>query len=414
VTYSAELQDVQYNTEAAFAEVSTTFGTALPLITAVDLSGCSRAMEPVPFVKQRPWEGTQHVRMPWTGAKVTLKMRMTGMGATQAGAVSSSDLATFLGMIVGNVASSLATGTTFTGGTATIPTTTAASGVVAGALVRGGSIGDGRVGGQFLPVSAHSTNNLTLLLAAPAAPNNGDVLYAGKMIYPYCLTPSQFEVPTTFRLRVLTSNGQYDLRGCFPLSAPQFSGVSMGQIPEVTIEIGVSSVVTASTTFPSATVPQRHASSPVVNGSFAWAAVGTVTRSSESKLREIGFDLGWSGEGLMGPGGNTEGQVIQAARRKAGMATLDITVDNDGPDTWRARADTDENTGRVFYHACYSVTCADGRGFGVYWPRLAICKAIPIQVNHQGYNRERVSFEAQLGGTTTTDLTASPVRLAMA
>lgn len=409
----ATLQDVLYNTEASFAEVATTFGTALPLIEVVDLSGLAREMQPQPIVRSRPWQGTQHVLMPWDGKSVKLRFRMTGLGASALGAVPASDLATFLGLIVGNVANGLATGSTFNGtGTAAAPGTTVASGITAGALVRGGVIGDTRVGGEFLAVASHSASVATLLMAAAAAPSNGDVLAGSKMIYPSCLTPSTFEALTSFRLRILTSNGKYDLRGCFPLSAPRFAGVDIGGLPEFELDVGVSAVVTNTDTFPSATVPQRHASSPVTNGSFQFQQVGTTTRATKA-IRSISFDLGFTGEGIKGPGGAHEGQVYQTARRRAGMAALEFVVDNDGPNTMRALATADA-IGRTSWQALWSMVCADGRAFGIYWPNLRFCKIEPLQVNDNGWNRERVSMDVQLGGTLTTDLTASPWRIAMA
>jgi hypothetical protein len=409
----ATLQDVLYNTEIAWAEVATTFATALPLIEAVDLSGLAREMQPQPIVRSRPWQGVQHVLMPWEGKSIKLRFRMTGLGASAAGAAPASDLATFLGLIIGNVSNGLATGTTFTGaGTAAAPGTTVANGALAGALLRGGQIADGRVGGEFLAVSSHAANVLNLLMAAAAAPNNGDVLYASKMIYPSCLTPSSFETPTSFRLRILTSNGKYDLRGCFPLSPPRFAGVDIGGVPEFDLDVGVSAVVTNTDTFPSATVPQRHASSPVTNGTFQFQQVGTTTRATKA-IRSISFDLGFTGEGIKGPGGLHEGQVYQTARRKPGMATLDFVVDNDGPNTMRALAIADPLS-RTSWQALWSLNCADGRGFAIYWPNLRFCKVEPLQVNEGGYNRERVSMEAQLGPTLTSDLTASPWRIAMA
>jgi hypothetical protein len=406
----AELQDVLYNTEAAFAEVDTTFGTALPLIEAVDLSGLAREMPEQPIVKSRPWQGTQHVLMPWEGKSISLRFRMTGLGASAAGAVPSSDLATFLGMIIGNVANGLATGTTATGGTAAIPTTTAANGVAAGAMARIGAIGDTRGGGEFFAASAHAGSSLTLLMAMGAAPSNGDVIYASKMIYPYCLTPSQFEVPTTFRLRILTSNGKYDLRGCFPMGPPVFSGVSTGEVPEFTLQVGVSAVATNASTFPSATVPQRHASSPTTNGVFQFQVVGTTTRAVKA-IRSLSFDLGWSGEGIKGPGGLHEGQVYQAARRRPGYASLEFVVDNDGPNTMRDLAIASA-VSRASYQALWSASCADGRSWGIYWPNLRFAGE-PLQMPDGGYNRERVRMSAHLGGTITTDLTASPWRIAM-
>lgn len=412
--YASNLQAVHYSAEASFCEVSSTFDTALSLVSEVDLSGLARDLARVPILQQRPNEGVQHILMPFDGKRITLRGRLTGLGATAAGAVPSSALATFLGMLIGNVANGLATGTTFTGGTAVAATTTAATGGVAGSLLRGGAVGDGRWGGQFHLVDSHAASTLTLLMAAAAAPNNGDVLYAGKMVYPYALTPSQFELPTTFRLRVLTSNGHYDMRGCFPLSAPRLTGLNVGETPEWEVEVGVSHVDTTSQTFPSATAPERHASSPVVNNSFAIQQVGTTTHNRE-QIRSIAVELGWTGVGLKGPASNYEGQCYNGARRVPGIATVEVIVDKEatGTDTWWDRAEVDPNT-RPYWQAVFTASAQDGRAVGMAWPRLALMESQPIQMSHEGFNRQRLKFEAQLGDITTTDLTASPYRLAMA
>lgn len=412
---SAALQAVLYASEAAFCEVSSTFGTALNLVENVDLAGLARGKTPVPIVKQYPFEGVQHIAEPFDGKTFKLKMPLTGLGATTAGAVPSSDLVTFLGLVIGNAGNALATGGTLTGGTAAVPTTSMASGAVAGALVRAGAIADGRFGGQFVPVGAHSGSALTLLLAGGGVPTNGDVLYSGKVVYPSVLTGPTFEAITSLRFRILTSNGQYDLRGCFPVGAPVLSGLNPGETPMVEVTFGVAHVTTASTTFPSATVSQKHAPNPVANGSFAIQQVGTTTRAVIDGFRKIEIDLGWTGVGIKGPGGNYEGQVIQSAKRVPGMPTLSVTIDKEatGTETWWDRAIVDPNTA-PYWHAYYSACCADGRAFGIGWKRLAICDAQPIQINDDGWNRQRVKFEAQIGATKTTDLTASPYVLAFA
>lgn len=411
---SALLQGFLYASEASFCEVSSTFGTALNLIELVDLSGLGRSKTPVPTVKSYPFEGQQHVIEPFDGKSIRIKMPLTGLGASAAGAVPSSDLVTFLGLLFGNAGNALATGGTLTGGTAAAPTTSMASGAAAGALVRAGALGDARFGGQFVPVSAHSGSTLTLLLAGGAAPTNGDALFSGKVVYPTVLTGPGFEAITSLRCRILTSNGQYDLRGCFPLSAPVISGLNPGETPSIEVTLGVSHVATASTTFPSATQPQRHAPNPVVNGSFAIQQVGTTTRATEA-LRKIAVDFGWSATAIKGPGGNYEGQIYQAARRVPGVPTLDVTIDKEatGTDTWWDRAAADPNTA-PYWQAVYTASVQDGRAFAIGWKRLAIAESQPVQMNDDGWNRQRIKFEAQIGATKTTDLTAAPYVLAFA
>jgi hypothetical protein len=415
MSQSALLQGVLYNAEASYCENASSFGVALNLVELVDLSGCARRKTRVPFVPSMPFEGAQHYLEPFDGASVKLKMPLTGLGATAAGAVPSSDLVTFLGLMIGASANALATGGTLTGGTAVAPTTSMASGGVVGSMVRAGALGDGRFGGQFYAFSAHTGSALALYMAAAAVPTNGDLLYAGKMVYPLVASGAAFEAITTIRLRVLTSNGHYDLRGCFPLSAPVLTGLGLGETPMVEVTLGVGHVDTVSSTFPSATQPQRHAPNPVVNGSFAFQQVGTTTHARLTDLRKVDVDLGFSGMPIKGPGGNFEGQLYQACKRVPGQAHLAITLDKEatGTDTWWDRAELDPNTA-PYYQALYSACCADGRAIGIYWPRLALCEAQPIQMNDDGWNRQRIKFEAQGVPAAADSLRGSPYRIAFA
>lgn len=407
----AELTNVLYNTEAAFCETASTFSAALPLIDMVDLTGLARTMEPSDFTKQYAHEGYQDVLMPFEGKTVKLVGRLTGLGATAVGAVPTSEMVTFLGLLVGASATGLATGTTFTGGTPLVPTTTAASGVAAGGLVHGGQIADTRVGGQWLPVATHAANSLTLLLGAPAAPNATDVLFASRMIHPN-ESGGVFEVGTSFRMHVLTSNGHFILRGCYMVDF-KVTQTSPGEIPQWEATIGVSHATTSSGTFPSATVAQKHSASPCANGSLAYNEVGTTTRLTEV-ARSVVINFGDTGEGIKGTGGNFEGQVYQSYRRRTGKTTLEFVVDAEptGTYTWRARANVDPNT-RPFYHVMYSASTADGRAWGIYFPRMKLVNE-PIQINDGGYNRTRVTLEALKGATDTSELTRSAWRMGFA
>lgn len=408
---NAELLNVLYTTEGSYCENLATFGTALPLIDQVDLSGLSREKQMINFTKQYAHEGYQDVLMPFMGKSVKLTGRLTGLGATAVGAVPTSDMVVFLGFLVGNSAIGLATSTTFTGGTAAVPTTAVVSGVVAGSLVHGGAIGDARVGGQWLPVATHATSSLTLLLAAPGIPSNGDVLFGSRIVHP-SESPGVAEVLASFRMQVLTANGHYILRGC-SMQDFKVTGLSPGELPQWEATIGVAHVVSNSSTFPSATVAQKHSSTPVANGSFAYNVVGTTARLTET-ARSVTLTLGDTGECLVGTGGNFEGQVYQSCRRKPGKTTIELVLDQEatGTNTWRDRANLDPNTA-PFYHGVYSISCADGRAVGIYFPRLKLVNE-PIQINDGGYNRTRVTFEALKGITDTTELTRSNWRMGFA
>lgn len=397
------LQAVLYNTEASVGDPSvSTFGTALPLIDTVDLSGLARKKVRTQHIKSYVNEAHHDQLAPFDEQKITVKGRMVGLGATCAGAVPSSDLWAFLGILLGTTTNGLATGTTFSGGTAAAPTTTAANGA-SGALVRGGAVGDGRAGGQWIPVNTHAVNALTPFIALPAAPNNGDVLYASKNIYP---TEDPGEVPTSVRLQVLTSNGHYILRGCqLAENGFRIAGNMPGGVLEWEADLTVAHVSTTSATFPSATVPQRHAGGPaLVNGSVAIVPTGTTTRATYA-AREVALQFSVGCMAIKGPEGGSEGQIVTAYRRASNGLVITMVVDAEatGTHTWRTAFDADPNTAAVYYQVLLSILVHDGRSVGLYAGRCKLCDVQPMQMSHEGINRVRLTFEAT---TRTTESSA--------
>lgn len=387
------LQAVLYNTEATFCENASSFTTALPLIDSVDLSGLARKKVRVPHIKSYMNEGYHDQLAPFDEQKITLKGRLTGLGATCAGAAPTSDLWAFLGILLGTTTNGLATGTTFSGGTAAAPTTTAANGA-SGALVRGGSVGDGRAGGQWIAVDTHAVNALAPFIALPAAPNNGDVLYASKNLYP---TEGPGEVPTSVRLEVLTSNGHFILRGCFLAeNGFRITGSMPGGVLDWEADLMVSHVTTTSATFPSATVPQRHAGGPaLVNGSVAIVPTGTTTRATYA-AREVTLAFNVGCQGFKGPGGVFEGQLYTSCQRVANGLTITAVLDAEatGTHTWRTAFDADPNLAAVYYQVLLSILVHDGRSVGLYAGRCKLCDVQPMQFAHEGINRVRLTFEA--------------------
>lgn len=397
------LQAVLYNTEASVGDPTvSTFGTALPLIDTVDLAGLARKKVKNPHIKQYMNEAHHDQLAPFDEQKITLKGRLVGMGATCAGAVPSSDLWTFLGVLLGTLGNGLATGGTATGGTATAIGTSMASGADGG-LVRLGAVGDGRGGGQWIPVNTHAASSLVPFIAIPAAANNGDVLYSSKVLYP---TEDPGETPTSIRLKVMTSNGQFILRGCqLAENGFRITGSMPGGVLEWEADLTVAHVSTTSSTFPSATVPQRHAGGPaLVNGSVAIVAVGTTTRTTY-QAREVGLAFGVGCMAIKGPEGGSEGQVITAYRRTSNSLVITVVVDAEaaGTHTWRTAFDADPNTAAVYYQVLLSLLVHDGRGLGLYAARCKLCDVQPMQMSHEGFNRVRLTFEAT---TRTTESSA--------
>lgn len=403
MSQSSQLQAVLYNTESSVGDPSvSTFGTALPLIDTVDLSGLARKKVKVPHIKQYMNEAHHDQLAPFEEQKITLKFRLAGLGATCAGAVPSSDLWTFLGIMLGTLGNGLATGGTFTGGTAAAPTTSMASGA-AGGLVRGGAVGDGRAGGQWIPVNTHAASTLTPFIALPGAPNNGDVLYSSKVLYP---TEDPGETPTSVRFKILTSNGHFILRGCqLAPNGFRVTGSMPGGVLDVELDITVAHVATTSDTFPSATVPQRHAGGPaLVNGSVAIVAVGSTTRTTYA-AREVALQFNVGCDAFKGPEGGSEGQLITAYRRTSNGLIITMVVDAEatGTHTWRTAFDADPNTAAVYYQVLLSLLVHDGRSVGIYAGRCKLCDVQPMQMSHEGFNRVRLTFEAT---TRTTESSA--------
>lgn len=398
---SAALQAVLYNTEASFCANASTFGTALPLVGTVDLSNLARKKVPLEAIKQYQNERHHGSLAPFDGQSLTLKGRLTGLGATTTGAVPASDLWTFLGHLIGQLVDGLTPGGTFTGGTAAAPATSMASGAAASILARGGVVGDGRIGGQWLAVNTHAASAMGLFIAAAAAPSNGDLLYSNKVLFPY---EDPGETPGSVRMQILTSNGHFIVRGCFLLGF-RITGKMPGGVLDWEMDLGVAHVTTTSATFPSATVPQRHASGPaLVNGSVVIQEVGVTTHAAYIvRDMTLEFDVGCAP--VFGPGGTFEGQIITGIVRKTPATcglkiTMVVDAEATGTNTWRDRFDADPNTAQDYYQVLASLLVHDGRAVGLYAGRCILAETQPIQMDHDGFNRVRLTFHAT---TRTTE-----------
>jgi hypothetical protein len=406
---SSLLGALLYETETNFGETTTTTATRLRPWGTVTYDLSHPAQKPE-ILRNRPHEGAPYVRMPMAGT-VAFDVPLPGMGSTTAGAVPSSDVATLLGLVFGTVANGLATGTTATGGTAAAPTLTAATGITAGALVKVGAKGDGRGDGQFVAVSTHAASTANLLTALPAAPNNGDVVYASKMIYESS-TPGTYETISSVRILFITAQQAYLCHGCYPTAA-EFS-VNVGEIPRVRLTYAVSWWEPRTATLPSAVAVQDHSPAPVAGGSLFLNAVGTATRSTVV-ARSVAFSVALSNLGEPGVGGYDEHQLMVGASRSPSTVSFELVVDSEaaGTDTYGALFDVSENS-RTNWHALYTMTTGDGRATALYLPNMTATEARPVQFDDGGVLRKRLRFDALTGATTTTDLTASPWRLALA
>lgn len=395
------LGSLLYETETVFGETATTTATRLRPIGMVNLA-LEQAGLKQDILKQYPNEGVAFARGP-QGGTISFSVNLTGLGSTAAGAAPASALATFLGSVYGTTGTGLATGTTATGGSATIPLTTAANGATPGALVKVGAKGDARADGQFGAVASHATNSLTLLTALPAAPINGDVVYASRMVYGK-QTPSTASDVASVRLRFQTSLQQYVMHGCYPTSAE--ISCNVGEIPRVTVTYAVSWWETTTGAFPSATAVQDFTAAPVTGGSLFMNTVGTATRATLA-ARSVTFSLGLNN--MPEPGINAAGeyQLITGASRGPETLSVEFVVDSlaAGVETYLELA---------AQHALMTMSTGDGRALALYWPNLRQSEQKPSQFDDGGLLRLRLKFEATTGTDTASDLTLSPWRLAMA
>jgi hypothetical protein len=404
---SSQLGALLYESETNFGETTTTTGTRLRPIGMVsyDLTHSGQKIE---ILKQRPHEGVSYVRGPM-GGTLSFTLNLTGLGATAAGAAPASALATFLGTVFGTTATGLATGDTATGGTASVPTMTGATGVTAGSMVRIGVKKDTRADGQWVAVATHTSNNLTLLTAAPVAPANADVVYASRMVYPSSTTGT-YETLQSVRFRFQTAQQQYVCHGCYPTAAEL--SIEVGAIPTVRLTYAVAWWEEVNDTFPSATSVQDYAGAPVTGGSMFINAVGTVTRNTVV-ARSVSMAIAMNNTSEMGVGGYDEHQAIVGCNRGPSVVTVEMVVDSEaaGTNTYGALYDVSENS-RINRHALYSMSVGDGRAVALYWPNLTQTE-MPTQIDDGGVLRRRLKFEAMTGTTTTSDLTMSPWRLAL-
>jgi hypothetical protein len=398
---SSDVGALLYEAETVFGEDVDTTATRLRPIGKVELD-LQQPGQKQEILRQYPNEGVAFVRMPQAGT-ISFTKNLTGLGSTAAGAAPASALATFLGTVFGTTATGLATGTTATGGTATVPTTTAASGATAGSLVKVGVKGDGRADGQWAAVASHSGSDLTLLTALPVAPDNGDVVYASRMVYGY-QNPSTASDIASVRFRYQSARQQYVMHGCYPTGAELM--IAVGEVPRVKLTYAVAHWETANDTFPSAVSVQDFTAAPVAGGSLFMNTVGTATRATLA-ARSVTFSLGMNNQAEIGTNAAGAYQIVTGAMRGPESMNVEFVVDAEaaGSETYLELA---------AQHALYTMSTVDGRSLALYWPNLRQTEQRPTQFDDGGILRMRLKFEATTGATTTTDLTMSPWRLGMA
>jgi hypothetical protein len=402
---SSALGVVAYEIESSWAENVATWGVRLPHVGKVDVSGLTRAKQASNRLVQYVNDGTMPVQLPFAGT-FSVSLYLTGHGSSTSGATTAGEVETFLGYVLGTSAST-GTGTTFTGGTASAPTTTSASGLSAGGIIFAGAIQDGGGGGQAAVISSHSSNTATLLTALPAAPTG--ICYSSVVMHPQ-------EVPAnagvqSLRFRVLTTNLQYAMRGCFPASI-EFTGLGPGEIPMANITFNVTHWSTRADTFPDTDTSDDFLPAANGGGSLFFNTRGTATRSTLLyRSFALTYQLGIST--VKGPGGLWgEALDIVGAVRQPSQVTMEVMVDSENATTAPTHpGNWDSNT--QFYHMLLTLNVAStGQRVAFYWPNICYDAEKPVQVDLNDINRVRLRFRAYTGPTTTNDLTLSVMRMA--
>jgi hypothetical protein len=402
-----------FNTEAAWAEASTTFGTRVQTIGEIDDSKLQQAKLTPEYTTQLRNEIKPGVNGVY-GGEFEITMMFTGHGSTSAGAITLNAMETLLGIFLGNVAAASSAGTTASGaGTVTALATTAATGYTAGALVGPiGAIGDARGGGQFSVVSSHAANTMALLVAIDAALQAADVIRNPAVAYT-TESPTVSHAVQSTRWRFLSGNLQYDCRGCYPLGF-QLVGIGPSGEPMLKFKFGVSYFTDSSNTMPDATTVQTFPHATASCGSLFLGAYGATTRDATTKFDCRTFDLTYE-LGIvkrMGHGGLYANQTCVGATRTRDKGSVKFVVD--APNATATPALVTTWSANSPLHLLYTWSPADSLAGALYSPYVVPDGDRPVQFSQDGI--ASLTFQGRLGAdaTKSTDITRSALRIASA
>lgn len=283
---------------------------------------------------------------------------------------------------------------------------------VRGGPARVGQLKDGRALGQPTVFGDPTTD---LLVALPAAPNAGDVIRPGLIVYPTeTLGPVK-----RFRLMWGQTNMCYDAHGC------QLAGLRLtfahGALPRRTWIYGVQYWLQVDgVTFPDATAMAGHKPSITGAGSYVLAPLGQTTRNT-LRAPEIEITLNLGLAPITGPMGiDIYHQVTDWIRIKgspdepAGTLRLtapwsDVFGDNYDPDG------ADAN----LYHFLFGLSAGEGtaategRHVLGYCPQVRYMGDRPGPMVWQGLTGTSLMFALDEGQDETNDLTRSFIRMAL-
>ena len=296
-----------------------------------------------------PREGEIVLRVPWTG-HIT----------TAAGALTSNWLHALLGDGLGGSDATQVGDTAETGSTASNLVITGGT-LSNGGVVRVGAIGDGRAEGHAAVIDTYSTPNAALLTDLPAAPNNGDVVYAALMSW----LNETLGTSKRFLIGYPETGAQWHAMGC-QLKGLGFT-LAQGGLPELELTYQVAYWDRAAETIPSGDALESFATAALTGNSLFYQDQGTSTRVLKS-VTEINVSMAYELAIKRTTGGSAQYQTITGYERGPVKTTVDFLVqdwesdhetlfDTDGPDT-------------TLKHLLFEGQRADGRSIGFYCPEL--------------------------------------------
>lgn len=397
MSFPSNLYRCAFEPEAAWGENVTTFANRLPIVgtPTVNLTHPKQSIEPT---VQKMNGGAQPVTMPQSG-EISIDLLLTGLGSSAAGAIMANTLVTLLEHAIGR-SDVTQVGGTISGAWLSVTEGDVSAGAqtVPAGLVRIGSSApkDGRGGGQAYRVNGQVAQAVTLLTGTKTPPADGDALYAMALVYPDEDPPAA--TMTGLRFLVAGPSKHYACHGCF-IKAISFTSWKPGELPRVTLTIGVSWWDdSADHTFPDV-APTYYAGSPIAAGSM-WFNTSGVNGYQVETVRDVTFSVDLQVVLLMGHADRAE-QIIVGARRTRCKASMKFVVDALATPTdqswqaWHKQADDV----RPYRHVLYTLSAADGRAVAVYMPNVKPTGTRPIVTDVEGITRLNVEIEADNGGT---------------
>lgn len=394
-----------YASESAWGEVSTTYGTRLPIAGNVNaiLAGCQHPKDPAQITSQYNNDGRRDALMPQV-VEFDVPLWLAGHGSSCAsGVIGATALPTFLGLCLGQSAVGQTSGVVNVGTSAVQFSLTTAVGV-AGALFRLGALNDGEGGGEWYVWDNPAT--ATILNAAAGTPEAGAVVYGAEMVH----CNETLSTVSSMRFNALTANQTVGIWGAY-CGGVTIEGTNVGELPKITPHmVGSAWDEESASTWPNAVAVDSFVPAPCTAGRLWINTVGTSTRAVRV-VRDVQISFEVEAYPLMGYNSVRQYQTIVGCARGAITPTITWTEDAEAAGT-QSLADIYDTT--ALKHIMFSLNTADGSSMGFYLPNAKCVSPRPTQMDGDGLNQVSISFQGMSGPTSTTELTHSAWRLGFA